>query len=218
MSIYRISIFGYGGETVIGSLPNSAKYWKENEDDFEEYMFAWEEDLDNLNIDKEYDFRRANDEFLEWYDFDDICHTNGASRDNAWIVVEEVDAEGYDGKVIKEVLRENDLKEWLEETQSDRLEKDEVYHEYLVGDDIEKHIENSDSPYLIFAMSVEKGGFFDGTISIDGEFDPRKLSFDVDMLPSDDELITGVNYDGEEIPNDGGDTTGKAMVAKIWKW
>ena len=100
MTIYRVSIMGYGGETVIGSLPKSASYWKDNEDEFEEYMFAWEDDLDDLNIDKEHDFRRANDEFLEWYDFDDIFHTNGASRDNAWIVVEEVDAEGYDGKVI----------------------------------------------------------------------------------------------------------------------
>ena len=148
---------GYGGEAVIGSLPNSAKYWKENEDKFEEYMFAWEDDLDNLNIDKEHDFRRANDQFLEWYDMDDIFHISGVDRGHAWIVVEEVDAKGYDGKVIKEVLREDDLKEWLETSQPDRISNDEIYNEYLVGDDIEKHLENSDSPYLIFAMSVEKG-------------------------------------------------------------
>ena len=69
-------------------------------------------------------------------------------------------------------------------------------------------------------MSLEKGTFFNTTIeSTSGDFDPAKLKISTYEMPNGDEIISGVEYDGEELDGLGnGDTRGKGYVAEVWNY
>ena len=73
----------------------------------------------------------------------------------------------------------------------------------------------------IVCCSQEKGNFFSGEIEIDGDFDPAKLRIVMheDVGLEDcylyGNLIGEITYDGEEIDNWGGDTTGKSFDIKV---
>lgn len=71
---------------------------------------------------------------------------------------------------------------------------------------------------LLICYSSEKGSFFEADIDIDGEFDITKLKIvisDVEVAAFFyfGEIISNVLYDGEELDNYGGDTTGKSFDA-----
>ena len=67
---------------------------------------------------------------------------------------------------------------------------------------------------------TEKGSFFDGVVHVnDGsKFDPKKLKITVEAQPNGDTNITEVEYNGETVDNNGGDTTGKGYYAAVWDW
>jgi hypothetical protein len=64
-----------------------------------------------------------------------------------------------------------------------------------------------DTGHYIKVWQTEKGNFFAGEFEADS-FDPEKLSFYATNLDND-VVVDGIDYDGETIDNDGGDTTGK---------
>ena len=45
----------------------------------------------------------------------------------------------------------------------------------------------------------------------------NKLEFAVAEAPNGEDLIYAVYYDGEELDNNGGDTTGKGYYTYLWK-
>jgi len=64
--------------------------------------------------------------------------------------------------------------------------------------------------------SSEKGCFFDGIVETVGEFDPKKLMIYTTEFLNGEDTITSIEYDGVEIDNSGGDTTGKGYYAAVW--
>ena len=72
--------------------------------------------------------------------------------------------------------------------------------------------------YVFYGMSVEKGGFFDMVLEIEGEPDLSKFNFSIMEMPNGDNIVSDVTYDGEYLDNMGGDTTGKAMYMEVWNY
>ena len=110
---YRITIGGYGGELVYSKITEAQyDYWSEkcNEQDedgydndsaFGDYIFAYDEETyeqeTGNTVPEEAKFEG------EWYDQDDIDHTNGATFDSAHISIERVDGTEYSAKVLEEL-------------------------------------------------------------------------------------------------------------------
>ena len=72
---------------------------------------------------------------------------------------------------------------------------------------------------LLMTISHEKGSFFDAEFECE-QFDPSKLKVIIQEEIGIDQywlgdIIYGVSYDGEELDNFGGDTSGKAFDAVI---
>ena len=69
---------------------------------------------------------------------------------------------------------------------------------------------------LLVCYSGEKGSFFLGYVELEGEFDITKLKIVISDVEVGDsfyfgDIISNVLYDGEELDNWGGDTTGKSF-------
>ena len=200
---FRVFLSGYGGERVYGSLTQEQyEFWKDlDEEDIIAHAFRdpWEENDENPIFDDE------DPRFLGyWHENDDLFHENGVSEDAAYITVEEYDSEEYDSSLISTLF---DTMSW-EDFQT-------KYNSSVDEDDFEEVVENAQ--YVFTGYSSEKGTFGDYSIVTNGaDFNPSKLAF---MLTSNPQEATleAIEYDGVEIYNDGGDTTGKGYYASIWK-
>jgi hypothetical protein len=62
---------------------------------------------------------------------------------------------------------------------------------------------------VFFGISNEKGTFFESEIELKQPFDVSKLELGYDEIDGND-IINSVKYDGEQIDNWGGDTSGKS--------
>lgn len=239
---YRITIGGYGGELVYSKITEAQyDYWSEkcneqdeegydNDDAFGNYIFAYDEETyeqeTGNSVPEEAKFEG------EWYDQDDIDHTNGAHLDSAHISIEKVESAEWNSKVLKELYEYEDLPEFIKnndiEHEQDELDLDVAlypngFYEEDEGDNVEGDPKPLDdgtmpTPYVMYAMSVEKGTFFDGIITLTKPFNPSKLKICSMTYPNGDNIIQSVEYDGEEIDNEGGDTTGKSMNAYVMDW
>jgi hypothetical protein len=135
------------------------------------------------------------DDFGHWAETDDIYHNFGAS-DCSTLTVEDEER--------NEVFK-IDLEDYFEEGILEYEDK------YFSKEDVN----------CIVCCSQEKGNFFSGEIEIDGDFDPAKLRIVMheDVGLEDcylyGNLIGEITYDGEEIDNWGGDTTGKSFDIKV---
>jgi len=200
---FRVFLSGYGGERVYGSLTQEQyEFWKDlDEEDIIAHAFLdpWEENDENPIFDDE------DPRFLGyWHENDDLFHENGVSEDAAYITVEEYDSEEYDSNLISTLV---DTISW-EDFQT-------KYNSSVDNIDVAEVVENTQ--YVFTGYSSEKGTFGDYSIVTNGaDFDPNKLTF---MLTSNPQEATleAIEYDGVEIYNDGGDTTGKGYYASIWK-
>jgi hypothetical protein len=68
--------------------------------------------------------------------------------------------------------------------------------------------------YTFVGLNSEKGTFYEGVIEIEGEFDPKKVSFGSWEMHQDT-LITEILYGDELVDNAGGGTDGKSMDFEI---
>ena len=243
---YRISIGGYGGELVYSSITEEQyNYWADKcaEQDengydmdsaFGDYLFSYDEEsyLEETNniVPEEAKFEG------EWYEQDDLEHTNGASLESAHISIQKIElTEGgsyWDGEVLEELYEYEDLPKFIEDNKvelvQDEFDLDKgLYPNGLYEEDEEAHFEGEPkpldngeipTPYVMYAMSVEKGTFFEGNITLTKPFDVAKLKIESTEYPNGDNIIHSVSYDGEEIENQGGDTNGKSMNAYVMDW
>jgi hypothetical protein len=183
---YRISMWGYGGEKVMGTVSQEAwDYCMENSVDLSD--IAWNsdaaEDMD-LNEDQ-LPFPPGS-----WYECDGMAHTNGVSRDSGTIEITDENDEPVLNK---------DLNDWNEDEGSPEFEcLDESY----IGQCKEGEI-------VFIGSSNEKGTFFEGDIELTAPFDIRKLKLCYEEVDGE-EIVSGVMYDGEDIDNYGGSTDGKS--------
>ena len=130
-----------------------------------------------------------------WHDCDDMGHCWGVDRGAGTIQVEDEHGNTVFEKALEDV--------------SGFGEDDENPEpEWHGGDEI--WIDMKDPGTVVFiATSSEKGTFFEGDIPLKMPFNPGKLALKYDEIDGN-EIITGVSYDGEDIDNWGGDTSGKS--------
>ena len=167
---YKFGIQRYGGETVVGTItPYQYHYWKARESQLTDYIMG-NQDRENYakehNIPEEARFQR------DWYENDDVAHTNGAPIESAnYLHIDEFDQHGasiqdanghYVYREPIELTTKNLHKLGIECVESEDCV--DVDHPSLVNQ------------YYLYAYTTNKGGWTtEGMIEIDGELDLKKL-------------------------------------------
>ena len=218
---YRVSINGYGGESAYMSISQEAHdFWtnlidEHGDSDLVTYMLSdYVEEVEYESIDsvpEEAQFLHDVDDDnykRPWYEsHTEFEHTHGAEYSSAKIYIDEVDSDDWDATAVDEIIHGEDLQELNEQIN----EESDQGQQFVEMGCCEKHEGNIAQLY-----SSEKGCFFEGTITTHGEFDINKLKlFSTEYLNGED-TITCVEYDGEEIYNDGSETEGKCFYASVW--
>lgn len=186
----RITLWGYGGEFVMGQVSEENWQWWAEQD---EYLIKdWASgQSDTSAVPESYQFIEAG----AWYDCDSLLHHNG------------VEMSSHSGITVKDVATDLQLLE------SRSLDPDDLM-------DFEIQTECTDEYYAslqpkgtkwFFGQSTEKGTFFDEQITITGAFDPAKLMLtyvDIEGVLS----FNGMSYDGQDIEDSVCcDTIGKGL-------
>jgi hypothetical protein len=223
MKHYRFMLWGYGGEAAyLGLTKEQYEYWSDLREEDEgvviDYMVDPEEFLVENEIPEDMDFMKHTGEwqgkeqtwYNPWYEApNEFAHAWGGSvQGSLRIQVDEVQDDEYNSNMVKGGY----------ELQMHLEDHEEKYDSVEYGSLTEM---GGDDPvvepdYVCQFWSAEKGTFFEGTISIDGDFDPSKLKFITEEYPNGDDVILDVQYDGESIDNMGGDTNGKGYSVHFW--
>jgi hypothetical protein len=211
MKFYRINISGIGGEIVFGKATlQQYNFWNdpehlmdagfdETDDALTYYMTDKEEWEENIPKMARFDY--------EWFEIDEYGHYNGTTTDSAYIEVTEVESAEWNAPVVEDVYEGHleKLAEQYEETIEQReLDLDDVLEER--------------APFVFYAISVEKGTFFNSVIETENDFDISKLKFYAHDLPNGDNILLDVEYDNNLLSNDGGDTVSKSLEMDVWEW
>lgn len=179
---YTISIWGYGGERVMGTVdPKAWNYCVANNIDLQD--LAWDSDAaEELELDVD----RLPFPPGSWYECDSMGHVSGASRDSGTLQI----LDENNTTVFEQALEACDSPSWSCD--------DEVW------------IGSRKAGEIVFVgASHEKGTFFEGEINLTAPFDLELLELHYDEFDGE-EIITTVYYDGEEIDNSGYGTNGKS--------
>lgn len=186
----RITLWGYGGEFVMGQVaPEIWQWWAQQDEDL---IKDWATgDSDSSAVPEPYRFIESGG----WYECDSLLHHNG------------VEMSSHCGITVTDVATGHKLLESLS------LDPDDLM-------DFEIQTECTDEYYAslqpmgtkwFFGQSTEKGTFFDEQITVSGAFDPAKLVFkyiDIEGVLS----FSGMSYDGQDIEDSVCcDTMGKGL-------
>ena len=190
----EITLCGYGGEIVLGRISEAAYDYWDGRDDLSDFVYDWDGEFEDVPADARFCTDGA------WHDVDDLCHETGCEASDACSII--VD-DRLEGKTI-----------WETNLDLDNLDAkgvDTASHGHTRPSETEPN-----GTCVFMGQSFEKGTFFSGTIRITAPFDPKKLSIswhDCDGW----RLITGVEYDGEDVEGfDGYSTTGKGMEFQVY--
>jgi hypothetical protein len=200
---YNIMLSGYGGEIVYGKATEDQWiYWNDKPDAFSDYMFDIEDETQSKDVPEEAKFDG------EWYEQDGIAHDNGVEFDNGYINIVEMsyDDAGCFGKEVDSLVEAMSLKDFSD-TYKIKVNETEL--------DIDEHADSLGENYIFYGMSVEKGSFFDGDIQLTRPIDISKLSINTTSYPNGDTIVNSIEYDGETIHHEYGDTTGKSIQFEI---
>lgn len=202
MRYYRVSISGWGMETVYGKLTEAQyEFWKDlEESDIISHAFSdpWEESDENPVYDPD-DSRFLGD----WNELDDYLHEYGADAGGCYITIEEFDGPNPPHGSLKEIVDGVDWEVFVKKYKPIVTEVDET--DCL-----------ADAEYVFCGQSSEKGSFGDYSIETKDELDISKLDFAVTETP-DGSILQLLSYNNEDVDNEGGDTTGKGFYASIWE-
>jgi len=84
--------------------------------------------------------------------------------------------------------------------------------------EVEMGVDDTEEPaYVMQIFNSEKGGFFDGLIETYGPFDPKKLKIYTTEYWNGDDTVGNIEYNGQDIDNNGGDTNGKGTSCYFWE-
>jgi hypothetical protein len=183
---YKISMWGYGGERVMGTTTQEVwDYCMANQVDLSD--IAWNSDAaEEMDLDPDMlPFPPGS-----WYECDDMAHVNGVSRDSGTLQIEDENGE----TVFERSLSDCDGCDDSPQLFCD----DEVWIGSRKKDEI-----------VFVGSSNEKGTFFEADLPLTAPFDIEKLELHYDEVDGE-EIVTGVVYDGEDIDNWGGSTDGKS--------
>lgn len=183
---YTVSMWGYGGEKVMGTVsPQAWNYCVKNNINIED--LAWDSELEedlNLDVDQ-LPFPPG-----AWYECDDMGHISGVSRDAGTLQVLDENNETVFEKTLEACNGCDDSPELCC--------NDEVW----IGSRKQGEI-------VFVGSSNEKGTFFEGEINLTAPFDITKLQLHYDEFDGED-IVTGLYYNDEEIENNGYGTDGKS--------
>lgn len=184
---YRVSMWGYGGEKVMGTVDRKIyDYFKNRRLDLSDY--AWDSEYAS-----EHDIPEEMQPFPpgSWYDCDNMAHENGVSRNAGTLRIED----------------ENDNVVY-ERSFDDIAGGDDNEPEWDCGDEI--WIDEQPPGTVVFiGNSNEKGTFFESEIELKSPFDITKLTLFHNEIDGE-EIVNAVKYDGEDLDNWGGNTDGKS--------
>ena len=187
---YKISMWGYGGEKVMGTVDREVwDYCMDNQVNLMDIAWSDEETVvDEMGLDPDQlPFPPGS-----WYECDDMAHTNGVSRNAGTLQIED-----EKGNVVFEKSLD-DITGGGEDGEPDWSCNDEAW----IG-------EKPAGTVVFIGTSNEKGTFFEGEIELTAPFDITKLTLGYDEIDGE-ELVNSVTYDGEDIDNFGGSTDGKS--------
>jgi hypothetical protein len=184
---YRISMWGYGGEKVMGTVDRKIyDYFKNRRLDLSDY--AWDSEYaSEHNIPEEMQpFPPGS-----WYDCDNMAHESGVSRNAGTLQIED-----ENGNVV------------YERSFDDIIGGGDDEPEWDCGDEV--WIDEKPPGTVVFiGNSNEKGTFFESEIELKSPFDITKLMLSHNEIDGE-EIVNAVKYDGEDIDNWGGNTDGKS--------
>jgi hypothetical protein len=231
---YRVRLWGYGAETSYMKISKEAHdFWKAhgeehsdsdvvnyiiNAEDVEADDIAQQEDYDALDpatIPREALFMHDEDGVGSTYyePIDQFEATYSIAQDAAYLTVEKVSSEEYDAEVLEDTVEHEDLNEFLSRVGE---ESDWEHDGYVEGHEFGNKYPEKDT-YICQFQSQEKGTFFEAMIETALPFNQNLLKFATEEAPDGEDLVYGVEYDGVEIDNEGGDTNGKGYYAHFWK-
>ena len=183
---YKISMWGYGGEKVMGTVEREVwDYCMDNQVDLSD--IAWNSDAaEEMGLDEDMlPFPPGS-----WYECDGMAHTSGVSRNAGTIQIEDENGEVVFEKSLEDCDGCEDSPEWS------------CFDEAYIG--------SKPAGTVVFVgCSNEKGTFFEGEIELTEPFDITRLTLQYDEIDGE-ELVNSVMYDGEDIDNWGGSTDGKS--------
>jgi hypothetical protein len=221
---YRIRLYGYGGEGAYINISKEAhdfwhKHTEEHGDsDFVNYMInddPEDYEFDELqDVPSNADFLKAEGEEYkyQWYEAEhEFCHQNGVEYGSARIEVEEVSSDDYNSDTVATLIDGEDVSALVDKIQ------EETDYEVELAHHGESDGFGEEGNYVCQFYSSEKGSFFEGRLETIGEFDVKKLKFIINEYPNGEDIIDGIEYNGEDVDIDYGDTTGKGYYASIWE-
>lgn len=206
---YRVVLQGYGGESsYMGLTKEQYEFWNAlTEDDGDTYVvnYCTDEEYEGVDISEDVDFLKVPDEDYrqQWYESPtEVVHQWGGDFGNMHITIDEVDSAEYDAGHVRDVVTSEDLAVWCADN--------EIDHKMDC-------IPEEEPDYVFQFWSAEKGSFFDGIIETHGAFDPKKLKIYTNEYWNGDDVVETIEYNGVDIDNQGGDTTGKGYSGHFWK-
>lgn len=226
---YRISLWGYGGESAyIGLTKQAYDFWNQHvkehgDSDLVNYLVcAEDEDFDFEELEQvppEANFLSDDEEgegaCSSWYEApNEFEHQYGVAYDAARITIEELDGTEYSSKVLGEIVSGDDLSEFTN-SNVDQIHEETGEWVELVEMGVSQGSDEQPD-YVLQMYSAEKGTFFDGVIETNAPFNIKKLKIYTEEFPNGEDVVTSITYDGEEVDNNGGDTNGKGYSAHLW--
>jgi hypothetical protein len=184
---YKISMWGYGGEKVMGTVDQESwDYCMDNQVDLSD--IAWNSDAAE---DMELDADKLPFPPGSWYECDSMAHVSGVSRDAGTLQIEDENGDTVFEKSLDDCDGcSDDSPEWncMDEVWIGSRKKGEI---------------------VFIGNSNEKGTFFEADLELKAPFDITKLTLCYEEIDGE-EIVNGVIYDGEDIDNWGGSTDGKS--------
>jgi len=218
---YRVYIYGWGGESAYMHISKEAhNFWEyQPQADLVHYMLNAEDDeldyddfeeVDDIPLSAQF-LRDADGQVCAWYDSrSEFHHCFGGDLDSCRITVEEIAGDDLDADVTDEIVIGKCIQEWSQEIEDETDFNKTIW----VADSCD---EPDNLKYIAQMNSSEKGCFVYGIIETTGDFDPTKLTVNTTEYLDGDNIIESVSYDGNDIDNDGGDTSGKGYNAQVWQ-
>lgn len=184
---YKISMWGYGGEKVMGTVSKESwDYCMEHQVDLSD--IAWNSDAaEDMGLDADkLPFYPGS-----WYECDDMAHTNGVSRAAGTLqITDENDEVVFEKSLDALDGCSDDSPEW------------ECTDEVWIGREPKGTV-------VFVGSSNEKGTFYESDFELTAPFDITKLTLCYEEIDGE-EIVSGVQYDGEDLDNWGGSTDGKS--------
>ena len=206
---YTIRFWGYGMEHACGHVPNqsSIAYLQENDIDFEEAMLMDSEEWTEAGhpLDKHPLMDQENGEyFRDWSEADNCGRVWGVEMSDHchMTIYDENEVEVVELGLGSQELYDNGIEyDWDYECDVDNPESAKSWME--------------DGRYLVHSRSSEKGTFWECELPLTQPLDLKKLALTGYAVNDWQACLGGVVYDGQDLDNYGGDTTGKGIEMEL---